>query len=76
MKDLGDLMKQAKVIQENMQKVQENIASIEVVGQSGAGMVKVTMTGRHDVKNIDIKHKENKRLDKNGCHKQQYCVSA
>ncbi len=54
MKGLGDLMNQAKAMQENMQKMQEDMANIEVCGESGAGMIKVTMTGRHDVKNVDI----------------------
>lgn len=54
MNGLGDLMKQAQAMQENMQKMQENLANQEVCGESGAGMVKVTMTGRHDVKNVDI----------------------
>lgn len=54
MNGLGDLMKKAKEVQENMQKMQEEIANLEVTGESGAGMVKVTMTGRHDVKRIDI----------------------
>jgi DNA-binding YbaB/EbfC family protein len=51
---LGNLMKQAQAMQENMQKAQEEIAKIEVVGQSGGGMVKITMTGRHDVKRVEI----------------------
>jgi uncharacterized membrane protein (DUF106 family) len=42
MADIGDLMKQAKAMQENMQKMQENLAKLEVVGEAGAGMVKVT----------------------------------
>jgi len=50
----GDLMKQAKQMQENMEKAQEEIARLEVQGESGAGMVKVTMTGRHDVKHVNI----------------------
>jgi len=49
-----NLMKQAQVMQENLQKAQEEIAGIEVVGQSGAGLVKVTMTGKHDVKRVEI----------------------
>lgn len=53
-KGLGDLMKQAKEVQENMQKMQEELANLEVQGESGAGMVKVTMTGRHDVKHVEI----------------------
>lgn len=51
---LGNLMKQAQQMQENMQKMQEQLGSIEVEGQAGAGMVKVTMTCRHDVKRINI----------------------
>lgn len=52
--NLGNMMKQAQMMQENMRKMQENLASIEVEGQSGAGMVKVTMTCRHDVKHVSI----------------------
>lgn len=51
---LGDLMKQAQRMQENLQKAQEQIASMEVTGESGAGLVKVVMTGRHDVKRVEI----------------------
>jgi len=55
MKDgLGNIMKQAQQMQENMQKAQEEIAKLEVTGESGAGLVKITMTGRHDVKNVSI----------------------
>lgn len=54
MKGLGDLMKQAQEMQANMQKMQEELASAEVQGESGAGLVKVTMTGRHDVTSVDI----------------------
>ncbi|MGH1472145.1 MAG: YbaB/EbfC family nucleoid-associated protein [Cellvibrionaceae bacterium] len=54
MKGLGDMMKQAQAMQENMQKMQEEIANMEVQGESGAGLVKVTMTGRHDVKQVTI----------------------
>jgi DNA-binding YbaB/EbfC family protein len=54
MKGLGGLMKQAQEMQEKMQKAQEEVASLEVEGQSGAGMVKVTMTGRHDVRRVEI----------------------
>lgn len=52
--DLGDLMKQAQQMQEQFQKKQEEIANTEVTGESGAGMVKVTMTGRHDVRSVQI----------------------
>lgn len=51
---LGDIMKQAQQVQENMQRAQEEIAATEVQGESGAGMVKVVMTGQHDVKGIEI----------------------
>lgn len=51
---LAGLMKQAQQMQENMKKAQEELASVEVEGQSGAGMVKVVMTCRHDVKRVSI----------------------
>ena len=51
---IGDIMKQAQQVQENLQKTQEEIANTEVRGESGAGMVKVVMTGRHDVKRVEI----------------------
>ena len=54
MKGLGDLMKQAQAMQERMQKVQEEMASLEVQGESGAGLVRVTMNGRHEVRRVDI----------------------
>jgi len=51
---LGNMMKQAQAMQENMQKAQEELANIEIVGESGGGMVKLTMTCRHDVKQVII----------------------
>ncbi|MFN0038042.1 MAG: YbaB/EbfC family nucleoid-associated protein [Burkholderiales bacterium] len=51
---LAGLMKQAQQMQDNLKKAQEEIAAMQVEGQSGAGMVKVTMTGRHDVKRVSI----------------------
>ncbi len=51
---LAGLMKQAQQMQENMKRMQEELATIEVEGQSGAGMVKVVMTCRHDVKRVTI----------------------
>ena len=51
---LGALMKQAQQMQENMQKMQESLAFIEVEGKSGAGLVKVVMTCRHQVKRVTI----------------------
>ncbi len=51
---MGNLMKQAQEMQEKMQRIQEEVAKAEVLGEAGAGMVKVTMNGRHDVSNVDI----------------------
>ena len=51
---LAGLMKQAQQMQENMERAQEELASTEVEGQSGAGLVKVVMTCRHDVKRVSI----------------------
>jgi DNA-binding YbaB/EbfC family protein len=51
---IAGLMKQAQQMQENLKKAQEEIAGMEVEGQAGAGMVKVVMTGRHDVKRVSI----------------------
>ena len=51
---LGNLMKQAQKMQADMQKAQEEIASMEVSGQAGGGMVSVVMTGRHDLKRVSI----------------------
>jgi hypothetical protein len=51
---LAGLMKQAQAMQENLRKAQEELATIEVEGQSGAGLVKVTMTCKHDVKRVVI----------------------
>jgi len=51
---IANLMKQAQQMQENMTKAQEQLASMEVEGQSGAGAVKVVMTCKHDVKRVTI----------------------
>lgn len=51
---LGNLMKQAQKMQEQLQKAQEEAANKEVTGESGAGLVKVIMTGRHDVKRVSL----------------------
>jgi DNA-binding YbaB/EbfC family protein len=51
---LAGLMKQAQQMQENMKKMQEQLATLEVEGQAGAGMVKVVMTCKHDVKRVTI----------------------
>jgi nucleoid-associated protein EbfC len=52
--NIGQLMKQAQQMQENMRRMQEQLATLEVEGQSGAGMVKVQMTCKHEVKRVSI----------------------
>lgn len=54
MTDLNELMKQARDMQEQMKKAQEEALSNVVEGESGAGMVKITMNGRHDVKQVEL----------------------
>jgi DNA-binding YbaB/EbfC family protein len=51
---LAGLMKQATAMQDNMKKAQEELANSEVAGTSGSGLVKITMTGKHHVKRIEI----------------------
>ena len=51
---LAGLMKQAQAMQDNMKKMQDQLATIEVEGQAGAGMVKVVMTCKNDVKRVTI----------------------
>jgi len=51
---LGNLMKQAQLMQDNMKKLQGELAVMEVEGQSGSGMVKIIMTGRHEVRRVTI----------------------
>ena len=51
---LGNLMKQAQAMQENLRRAQEELAKVEVTGTAGGGMVSVTMTCRHDVKRVQI----------------------
>ncbi len=51
---LAGLMKQAQQMQDNMKRAQDELAQIEVEGQAGAGLVKVVMTCRHDVKRVKI----------------------
>jgi len=51
---LGNLMKQAQKMQEDMQKAQEELKSLEVVGQAGGELVKVVMTGKHEVRKVEI----------------------
>lgn len=52
--NIGALMRQAQQLQANMQKAQEELAQLEVVGESGGGMVKVTMNARHEVRRVQI----------------------
>ena len=51
---MGDLMKKAQEMQENMQKAQAEIANTEVIGESGAGLVKITLLGNHNVRKVEI----------------------
>ena len=52
--DINKLMKQASQMQEKMQAMQEQAANAEVTGESGAGLVKVVMNGRHDVRSVSL----------------------
>jgi DNA-binding YbaB/EbfC family protein len=51
---LAGLMKQAQAMQDNLKRAQDELASLEVEGQAGSGLVKVLMTGKHDVKRVSI----------------------
>jgi DNA-binding YbaB/EbfC family protein len=51
---IAGLMQQAQKMQEKVQQAQEELASVEVVGEAGAGLVKVVMSGRHEVRRVDI----------------------
>ncbi|EHR39833.1 MULTISPECIES: YbaB/EbfC family nucleoid-associated protein [Alishewanella] len=51
---MGNMLKQAQAMQEKMQKMQAEVANMEVTGESGAGLVKVTMTGNHNVRRVSI----------------------
>ena len=52
--NIGQMMKQAQMMQENMRRMQEQLGSLEVEGQSGSGMVKVVMTCKHEVRRVSI----------------------
>ncbi|TDQ51375.1 YbaB/EbfC family nucleoid-associated protein [Permianibacter aggregans] len=54
MRGMGNLMKQAQEMQARMQKAQQEIAQMEVTGEAGAGLVKITMTGKHDVRRVEL----------------------
>lgn len=51
---LGNLMKQAQKLQQDMQRAQEEIANMEITGEAGGGMVTVIMTGRHELRRVSI----------------------
>ena len=51
---IGNMMKQAQALQANMQRAQAEIAQLEVTGESGGGMVKITITGRHEARRVQI----------------------
>ncbi len=52
--NIGQMMKQAQMMQENMRRMQEQLGSVEVEGQSGSGMVKVAMTCKHEMRRVSI----------------------
>ena len=52
--NIGQMMKQAQMMQENMRRMQEQLGTLEVEGQSGSGMVKVLMTCKHEVRRVSI----------------------
>jgi nucleoid-associated protein EbfC len=52
--NIGNLMKQAQQLQANMQRAQAEIATLEVTGEAGGGMAKVTMTGKHEVRRVAL----------------------
>ncbi len=59
--NIGNLLKQAQEMQENMQKAQAEIGLITATGESGGGMVKVTMNGRHEVSRVQIEPQGRRR---------------
>ena len=65
--NINELMKQAQSMQENMQKMQEEVAKLEVTGNAGAGLVTIVMNGRHDVRDvkIDVSLLKDATLDEN-----------
>lgn len=52
--NMGNLMKQAQQMQANMQRAQAEIAALEVTGEAGGGMAKITMTGKHEVRRVTL----------------------
>ena len=54
MKDLGDLMRQARDMKAGLERAQADLANAEVVGESGGGLVKVTLTGKYEARRVEI----------------------
>jgi DNA-binding YbaB/EbfC family protein len=54
MKGIANIMKQAQKMQADFKDAQDELAQMEIIGESGGGMVKIVMTGRHDVRHVDI----------------------
>lgn len=52
--NMGNMMKQAQMLQERLQKAQDEIAAMECTGESGAGLVKVTLNGKHEARKVEI----------------------
>ena len=52
--NIGNMMRQAQALQANMQKAQAEIASLEITGEAGGGMVKITINGRHEARRVQI----------------------
>ncbi|HEV7433228.1 MAG TPA: YbaB/EbfC family nucleoid-associated protein [Steroidobacteraceae bacterium] len=52
--NIGNMMKQAQALQANMQKAQAEIAMLEITGEAGGGMVKITINGRHEARRVQI----------------------
>lgn len=52
--NLNEIMRQAQKVQDQMKKVQDEVGKMEVTGEAGAGLVKITMTGRHGVKRVSL----------------------
>ena len=64
---MGNIMKQAQMMQANLQKAQAELASIDVEGAAGNGMIKITISCKHEIKKIDIGIYSDKNKYKSGC---------
>ena len=51
---IGNMMKQAQMLQNNMQRAQAEVAQLECIGEAGGGMAKVTMNGKHEVSRVQL----------------------